>query len=89
MPRKPITPSTTTIAAFPRRMRARSSSHVTGVWSTIARKSAMKTHRTACRAATKAQTNATTARTVAIVRAETVISTRFGGGSGTLDTVRV
>ena len=49
----------------------------------------MKTHRTACRAATNAQTNATTARTVAIVRGETVISTRFGGGSGTLDTVRV
>ena len=49
----------------------------------------MNTQSTACLAATNAQTNATTARTVAIVRTETVISTRFGGGSGTLDTVRV
>ena len=49
----------------------------------------MNTQSTACRAARNAQTNAATARTVTIVRAEIVISTRFGGGSGTLDTVRV
>ena len=49
----------------------------------------MNTQSTAWRAATKAHTNAATARMVAIVRTETVISTRFGGGSGTLDTLRV
>ena len=49
----------------------------------------MNTQSTACRAATKAHTKAATPRTVAIVRAEIVISTRFGGGSGTLDTLRV
>ena len=42
----------------------------------------MKIQRTACRAAMNAQTNAITPRTVAIVRAEIVISTRFAGGSG-------
>ena len=84
-----MTPRTTSIAAFPRRIPTRSSSHVTGVCSTIARKSAMNTQSTACRAATKAHTKAATPRTVAIVRTETVISTRFGGGSGTLDTQRV
>jgi hypothetical protein len=36
-----------------------------------------------------AHTNAATPSTVAIVRTEIVISTRFGGGSGTLDTLRV
>jgi hypothetical protein len=36
-----------------------------------------------------AQTTAATPRTVAIVRAEIVISTRFGGGSGPLDPGRV
>ena len=45
----------------------------------------MNTQSTACRAATKAQTKAATPRIVAIGRTETVISTRFGGGSGTLE----
>jgi len=83
-----MTPRTTSIAAFPRRIPTRSSSHVTGVCSTIARKSAMNTRSTPY-AATKAHTKAATPRIVAIVRTETVISTRFGGGSGTLDTQRV
>ena len=64
MPRKPITPSTTTIAALPRRILARSSSQLTGVCRTIARNSAMNTQSTACRAARNAQTKAATARTV-------------------------
>ena len=89
MPRKPIKPSTTIIAALPRRILARSSSQLTGVCRTIARNSAMNTQSTAWRAARNAQTKAATASTVTIVRAEIVISTRFGGGSGTLDTVRV
>ena len=81
-PRSATRPSTTSIAAFPRFMAARSSSHVTGVCRTIARKSAMKTQKTACRAARNAHTKAITPRTVTIVRTEIVISTRFAGGSG-------
>ena len=42
----------------------------------------MKTHRTACLAATKAHTNAITPMIVISVRSETVISTRFADGSG-------
>ena len=56
----------------------RSSSQVTGVWRTIARKSAMNTQRTACRAATNAHTNAMTPRIVTIVR----------GGDRDLDALR-
>ena len=81
-------PSTTRIAALPRFIPRRSSSQVTGVVSTIARKRAMKIQRTACRAAMKAQTTAIVPRIVTSVRVEIVISTRFGCGSG-VATMRV
>ena len=48
----------------------------------------MKTQRTAWRAAMNAHTSASTPMTVASVRAEIVISTRFGDGSG-VATLRV
>ncbi len=81
-PRSATRESTTSIAAFPRFMAARSSSHVTGVCRTMARKNAMKTQKTACRAARNAHAATITARTVTTVRTEIVISTRFAGGSG-------